>query len=155
MAQANPTLIAKWMSEWDRWLNLPAGTLGTIAAIETSYNPATGQYSGAASRVGAQGLMQMMPVAVADVRQQYGVDIDPLVPAMAVMGAALHLSLTRRYMRNSLGEREFTLGDLLAGYNGGWSVGRNRALGQGINAESTAYVDKARSLGLDVDLPLT
>lgn len=155
MAQANPRLIATWMSEWDRWLNLPPGTLATVAAIETSYNPASGQYSGAVSRTGARGLMQMMPIAVADVRQQYGVDIDPLIPAMAVMGAALHLSLTRRYIKNALDGQQSTLGDLLAGYNGGWSVGRNRALGQGINAESTAYVEKARSLGLDVDLPLT
>jgi soluble lytic murein transglycosylase-like protein len=155
MAQANPTTLAAWMGTWDRWLNVPAGTLGTIAAIETSYNPATGYYSSATSPVGAKGLMQMMPIAVAGVKQEYGVDIDPLVPALSVMGAALHLSLTRRYMRNSLGDTPMTLGDLLAGYNGGWSVGRNRALGQTINAESSAYVSKARSLGLDVDSQLT
>jgi soluble lytic murein transglycosylase-like protein len=155
MARADPTIVGVWMSVWDRWLNLPAGTLGTIAAIESGYNPATGQYSGAQSRAGAMGLMQMMPIAVADVRQQYGVDIDPLIPPLAVMGAALHLSLTRRYMRRALADAPMTLGDLLAGYNGGWSVGRARALGQTINAESSAYVNKARSLGLDVDSPLT
>lgn len=154
MAQADPRLTGQWMNAWDRWLNLPTGTLATIAAIETGYNAATGVYSGAVSPKGARGLMQMMPVAVLDVKQQYGVDIDPLVPPLAIMGAALHLSLTRRYIRNALGGAPVTLGDLLAGYNGGWSVGRNRATGQQINAESTAYVNKARSLGLDVDSPI-
>ncbi len=155
MAYADPAIVSAWMSSWDRWLNLPAGTLATIAAIETGYNAATGAYSGASSPVGAKGLMQMMPIAVLDIKQQFGVDIDPLVPALAIMGAALHLSLTRRYIRNALGGAPITLGDLLAGYNGGWSVGRNRATGQTINAESSAYVNKARSLGLDVNLPLT
>lgn len=154
MARTDPAIAAEWMREWDRWLGLPSGTLATIAAIETGFNQATGDYSGATSRAGAKGLMQMMPIAVSDVRQQYGVDIDPLIPPLAIMGAALQLSLTRRYIRNSL-DGGFTLGDLLAGYNGGWTVGRDRAAGEEINAESSAYVNKARSLGLDVDLPLT
>lgn len=150
MPQVDPSIIRRWFSSWERWLNVPGGTLEAIARIETSFDPSTGQYSGATSRAGARGMMQLMPIAIRDVQNEFGVSVQPDVPAMSVMGAAMVLTLTRRYMRSALGDRPFTLGDLLAGYNGGWTVGRARALGQKIPAESAKYVDKARNYGLDV-----
>lgn len=154
MPRVDTSVINRWFGSWDRWLGLPSGTLETIARIENSYDPVSGYYSGASSRAGARGLMQLMPIALRDIKNEFGVDVNPDVPAFSVMGAAMLLTLTRRYMRASLAESPFTLGDLLAGYNGGWTVGRNRARGLKINKESESYVEKARSLGLDVDKPV-
>lgn len=87
---------------------LPAGLLQAIATVETggrfdprAYNPV--------SR--AAGLFQLTPVALEQLRLDYGIRVDPLSPAQASTAAAL---LMRRHLRMF---QELNLA--LAAYNAG------------------------------------
>lgn len=87
---------------------LPAGLLQAIATVETggrfdprAYNPV--------SR--AAGLFQLTPIALEQLRIDYGVRIDPMSPAQASTAAAM---LIRRHLRMF---QELNLA--LAAYNAG------------------------------------
>lgn len=137
----------KWFSDWEKWAGLPPNTLKVIAMRENSYNPQTGEYSGKSSPKGATGLMQLMPIAIADIKAQYGVTIDPNKPLASILGAAMLMQLTKRYIKRAI-KRNPTVNEMLAGYNGGWTVGRDLALGKAINKESADYVAYVTGKGI-------
>jgi len=76
--------VAKQMDAEERRLGLPPGILGKIAFQESSFRP------NEVSPAGAVGLMQLTPIAIKDIKDRYGVSIDPRDPIQAVRGAALH-----------------------------------------------------------------
>lgn len=99
--------------------------LAAVAKAESGFNPS------ATSRVGAQGLMQIMPATARSL------GVDPRDPAQAVDGAA-------RYLRTQL--RDFGSVDLaLAAYNAGPGAVR-RFGGIPPYAETRSYVTKITAL---------
>lgn len=129
--------------EWfNEWLGAPKGTLFAIANNESAYNPNTGQFLNVRNAVGAIGLMQLMPIALTDLRQHYGVNIDPYNPVQSIIGAALMFVINYRYLtaRNT---PNISWAALVVAYNGGWSAGRSYALtGVAPSAEGRNYVAK-------------
>lgn len=79
-----------WPALESSW-GLPAGLLGAIAAWETR-----GSYSTATGPAGGRGIFQLTPIALDQVRADTGLDIDPINPYTASVGAA---ALLARYVR--------------------------------------------------------
>ena len=91
----------------ERSWGLPAGTLEAIAWYETR-----GTFRDQTSRTGARGIFQLRPIALAQVRQEFGIAADPSNPYQASAAAA---ALMSRYMRLFRGSLPLAL----AAYNAG------------------------------------
>ena len=91
----------------EQGMGLPAGILNAVATWETR-----GAFSDLTSRAGARGIFQLTPVALQQVRQDYGLDADPSNPYAASSAAA---ALLARYARLFGGQPSL----MLAAYNAG------------------------------------
>lgn len=129
------------MRYYSEYLGLPSNTLMAIAMAESSYNPETGQYYNGYSWRGAMGLMQLMPIALKDIRQRYGVELDPFNPAQAILGAAMMFQLNRIYLRYYTKQNPSWYA-LIVSYNGGFGMGLRYMRGQPIAYESAMYLAK-------------
>jgi len=85
-----------------RRYNLPPNLLKAVAKVESDFRPHL------VSRVGAQGIMQIMPATA----QYLGVT-DPFDPEQSIMGGA-------RYLREQIDRFNGDLELALAAYNAGW-----------------------------------
>lgn len=81
----------------ERSWGLPAGTLEAIAWYETR-----GTFKDMTSRTGARGIFQLRPIALAQVRQEFGIAADPSNPYQASAAAAALMSRYLRLFRGSL-----------------------------------------------------
>jgi soluble lytic murein transglycosylase-like protein len=81
----------------ERSWGLPAGTLEAIAWYETR-----GTFRDQTSRTGARGIFQLRPIALAQVRQEFGIAADPSNPYQASAAAAALMSRYLRLFRGSL-----------------------------------------------------
>lgn len=81
----------------ERSWGLPDGTLEAIAWYETR-----GTFKDMTSRTGARGIFQLRPIALAQVRQEFGIAADPSNPYQASAAAAALMSRYLRLFRGSL-----------------------------------------------------
>jgi len=127
--------------EWfNNWLGAPAGTLAALARIESGYDPSTGQFNNVCNWLGACGLMQLRPAALADVRNAYNVTVDPRDPIQAIVAATLFFIVNYRYLERAR-VQNLTWAALVTAYNGGWTAGRFYAAnGYAPSAEGRQYV---------------
>jgi soluble lytic murein transglycosylase-like protein len=132
-------ILNYYMRYFSEWAGLPPNTLLSIAMVESSYNPATGYFRNVCNNVRACGLMQIKPIALADIKRIYGYDIDPLNPIQAIVGAALMFMINRRYLKHYTGQ-EPNVWALVVAYNGGWTQGRRYMQGLNTGNEQTNYV---------------
>lgn len=88
-------------------LGLPRGILEAVAYWETR-----GAFDDRISPAGARGIFQLMPIAIAQVRKDHGIVVDPSNPYQASYAAAALLS---RYMRLFQGHAPL----YIAAYNAG------------------------------------
>ena len=135
----NPQELNRLMRFYSEWAGLPPDTLGALAIKESSYNPVSGAFRNVCNSVRACGLMQLRPNAVADIRRVFGMNINPLDPVQAIVGAAALMIINTGYLQNKL-RRQPTLGALIAAYNGGWAAGLRLENGQSIPNETRAYL---------------
>jgi soluble lytic murein transglycosylase-like protein len=119
----------------------------SIARIESSFDPDTGDFRNVCNWARACGLMQLRPIALADIRRVYGVSLDPLDPIQSIIGAAAMFNINRRYLKYYTRQNPSTLA-LVASYNGGWTAGRNYMTGRAVPYETRNYLVKASSLGV-------
>lgn len=140
----DPYAIYSLMEEYGSWAGLPSGTLTSIAQVESSFDPNSGDFVNGCNRVQACGLMQLRPVALQDIHNHYGVDLDPTDPYEAVVGAAALFNINRGYLRYYT-RREPDLNALIAAYNGGWGAGRNYMFGRQIPSETQNYLAQVNS----------
>ena len=111
------------MQYYTAWLGAPAGTLLALAPKESRYNPTTGEWRNVCNYVGACGLMQLRQIALADIRNNFGFNVDPMDPAQAIVGATAMMILNYRYMA-ARGVRNITWAAIVVAYNGGWTAGK-------------------------------
>lgn len=133
-----------YMRHFSDWLGLPSYALLLVAMIESSFDPDTGEFQNVRNwRTGATGLMQLRPIALADIKRAFGMSLDPYNPIQAIVGAALLFYLNRRYLRYyTKTEPDFRA--LLVAYNGGWTAGRYYMQnGFAPTAEGRNYLAKA------------
>ena len=133
--------------EWfTNWLGAPRGTLAALARIESNYNAETGSFLNVRNHVGATGLMQLMDIARADIRQHYGANIDPYNPIQSIVAAALMFVINYTYLtRNNVPNISWAA--LVVAYNGGWTAGRTYAqTGIAPSDEGRNYVAQWQSL---------
>lgn len=131
-----------YMRYFDQWAGLPDGTLESIAQIESSFNPTTGSFNNVCNSVQACGLMQLKPIALADIKRVYKINIDPMNPVLSIVGAACLFNINRMYLR-SAGIYNPDVWTMIVAYNGGWTQGRNYAMRRGIGKEQANYLTKA------------
>lgn len=125
---------------YNDWLGAPAGTLLALARIESAYDPDTGNFLNVRNSVGAMGLMQLMPIALADIRNNYGMNIDPFNPIQSVVGASLMFVLNYKYLA-ARNVKRISWAALVVAYNGGWSAGKYYAeTGNAPSDEGRKYV---------------
>lgn len=128
-----------YMQYFSKWLGLPAGLLASIATQESSFNPDSGYFDNSCNNVNACGLMQLKPIALADIKRVFRIDIDPLNPIQAVMGAAAMFYINRKYLR-SAGIWFPSIEALVVAYNGGWVQGRNYEQNQPVTLSASNYL---------------
>ena len=111
MAALDPSTLATLRaSVWpalEDGMGLPRGILNAVATYETR-----GAFSDLVSRAGARGIFQLTPVALQQVRQDYGLDADPSNPYSSSAAAA---ALLARYARIFSAQPSL----MLAAYNAG------------------------------------
>lgn len=139
---ADTESLSSIMSDYESWAALPAGTLQTIAQIESSYDPSSGNFKNGCNYASACGLMQLRPVALRDIDRHYGVQLDPLDPYEAAVAAAAMFNINRGYLRYYT-KQDPDINALIAAYNGGWGAGRNYMLGRRIPRETMNYLARA------------
>lgn len=81
----------------ERSWGLPDGTLEAIAWYETR-----GTFKDMTSRTGARGIFQLRPIALEQVRREFGIAADPSNPYQASAAAAALMSRYLRLFRGSL-----------------------------------------------------
>lgn len=132
-------ILNYYMEYFSQWAGLPKNTLKAIAIVESSYNPYTGTFRNVCNSVRACGLMQIKPIALADIQRVYGLSIDPLNPIQAIVGAALMFMINRKYLEH-YAKRSPDVWALVVAYNGGWTQGRKYMEGQPNGFEQVNYV---------------
>ena len=137
--QADADTLNYYMQYYSTWLGQPADLLMLVAMKESSYNPDTGIFNNTYSWTGAAGLMQLRPIALRDIRQRFGIAIDPMEPVQAIVGAALMFYLNRIYLRHYTRQNP-DINALIVAYNSGWQMGLRYMNGQSIARESVQYL---------------
>lgn len=136
----DPETINRTLDFYNGWLRAPTGTLAALAAIESRYDPATGSFLNVCNAVNACGLMQLRPDMLADIRRIYGMNLDPLQPIHAIVGAAAAFTINYLYLARA-NVANLTWAALVAAYNGGWTAGRYYATnGRAPSPEGRNYV---------------
>lgn len=148
--QYDPDTLNSYMGYYEEWAGLPAGTLSTIAQIESSYDPSSGNFNNVCNRVRACGLMQLRPIALKDIYSHFRVSLDPLDAVQAIVGAAMMFYINNQYIhwwmqRYQSGEYPDVFA-LIAAYNGGWTAGRNLMMGYRIPRETQNYLARAQTI---------
>lgn len=138
-----PTYSADWINYYldyyNSWLNAPRFMLFGIAMKESGYNPQTGAFQNVCNYLGACGLMQLRPIAVKDLANNFGINVDRNDALQSVLGAALMFLLNYRY----LSAKGYTPNweSLIVAYNGGWTAGaKYLASGSAPTAEGRDYL---------------
>lgn len=146
MASATVEQINEALDAYNAALGAPAGMLLGIAKTESAYNEDTGRFLNVRNSIGATGLMQLMPIALKDIKRAFGYDIDPYDPLWSVFGAALMFVLNYRYLSKALG-RAPSWEALIVAYNGGWTAGKYYELnGRAPSAEGRNYIAKVNNV---------
>lgn len=135
----NAAELNRLMRFYAEWAGLPPDTLIALAMKESSYNPVTGTFRNICNFVRACGLFQLRPNAITDIQRVFGMNINPLDPVQAIVGAAALTVINTGYLQNKLG-RQPTLGALIAAFNGGWTAGLRLENRQSIPAETQTYL---------------
>lgn len=140
-----------YLNVFNEMIGAPPGMLLAMAMKESSYNPSTGYFRNVRNWLGAAGLMQLRPNAIADIKRAYGIDINPFDPVWSAYGAALMFDLNRRYIKY-YAKVDPSWPALIVAYNGGWTAGKFYMLnGYAPSVEGRnyiAFVDNAmRSIG--------
>lgn len=135
----NAQELNRLMRFYADWAGLPRDTLIALAMKESSYNPVTGQFRNVCNFVQACGLMQLRPNALADIKRVFGMNLNPLDPTQAIVGAAALSIINTGYLQNKLG-RQPTLGGIIAAFNGGWTVGHRLEIRKSIPSETAGYL---------------
>jgi soluble lytic murein transglycosylase-like protein len=121
----------KWFRQYGEQYAVPWHLLAALAYSENKYQTQP------PSHMGAQGIMQFMPLTWQDMQAQLGVT-DPLDPEQSIQAAAYYLAQIRSYLA-----RHQKYGDswMLAGFNAG--MGRaSTASWESMPPETRAYVDE-------------
>lgn len=120
--------FAVHVAEVSQRFGLPETWIEAVIAAESAGDPQ------AVSRVGAMGLMQIMPATWADLRGRYGLGHDPFHPRDNIVAGSAYL----RELHDRYGAAGF-----LAAYNAGpGRYERSLATGRPLPAETRAYVAK-------------
>ena len=118
----NADTLNYYMRYFSQAIGAPDDLLVSIAMKESSYNPSTGSFRNVCNSVRACGLMQLRPIALADIKRAFKYNIDPLDPVQSIVGAACMFLLNQRYIK-VIGKVNPSLEALVVAYNGGWSAG--------------------------------
>ena len=127
-----PDLFSAFINEASRRFNVPTLWLRSVMQVESAGN------AQAVSPKGAMGLMQVMPETYAQLRQEYGLGVDPFDPHDNIMAGAAYL----REMYDLYGAPGF-----LAAYNAG--PGRyvdHLVTGQPLPVETQLYLSRLAPL---------
>jgi soluble lytic murein transglycosylase-like protein len=123
-----PADLLPAMDSLERSYGLPSGILYAIGTWETR-----GKWRDETSPKGARGIMQLMPVTIAEIERISGVRVDPSKPFQAVTGAAIYLAwLMQRFNRS--------LPLVLAAYN--WGPGNVRRFMRAVAENGTARMPR-------------
>jgi len=120
--------VAEMVAEAAQRFGIPEGWITSVMRVESAFD------ARATSRVGAMGLMQVMPQTYAGLRLRYGLGADPYHPRDNILAGAAYL----REMYDRFGAAGF-----LAAYNAG--PGRYEAhviAGRPLPRETREYVAK-------------
>ena len=128
-----------YMSYFDQWAGLPAGTLRALAIKESSFNPSNCSFRNVCNWIGACGLMQLRRNALADVKRVFKVDLNPLDPIQAIVAAAALFRINRDYIVRITGKNP-DIWALVAAYNGGYQAGIRYMNYQPLSAETSNYL---------------
>lgn len=123
MPNYGPDYLNYLMQYFSLWLGGPANLLQSIAMKESIYNPSTGTWRNVCNQYKACGLMQLKPIALADIKRAFRYNIDPMDPVQAIVGAALMFKLNDRYIRYYTKQAP-SWPALIVAYNVGWTGGR-------------------------------
>lgn len=133
------SILRYYMRYFEDWAMVPRGTFTAIAMQESSFNPQTCDFRNVCNSSSACGLMQLKPIALADIKRIYKIDLDPMNPIHSIVGAACMFRINRMYIFQRLGVNP-DFASLIAAYHGGWSVGYKLATGRAIDNDSRYYL---------------
>jgi len=115
--------INYYLNWFNQWLGAPNNLLLALARTESGYDPTTGNFQNVCNYLGACGLMQLRPIAVQDIKNQFGITIDRSDALQSVVGAAMLMVLNYRYIAARGLQPSWE--SLIVAYNGGWTAGRD------------------------------
>lgn len=127
------------MDYYDSWIGVPVGTLRAVAKKESSYNAQTGYFKNVCNWFGACGLMQLKRNALADIKRVFGIDLNPLDPVQAIVGAACMFKINEMYIEHYTGISP-DLWALVVAYNGGYTQGIKYMRSQPLGYEQRNYL---------------
>lgn len=126
LPSAAPAPVDSWIAEAAGRFGIPQSWIRNVMGVESAFR------AHAVSRVGAMGLMQVMPGTYADLRARYGLGADPYHPRDNILAGAAYL----REMYDRFGA-----GGFLAAYNAGPGRYEQHLIdGRPLPAETRAYV---------------
>lgn len=131
--------IRYYLEYFNEWAGLPPGILTIVAMRESGFNPQNCSFKNSCNWLRACGLMQLRPVALADIKRVYGIGLDPLDPIQAIVGAACLFNINRGYIQRLTG-RAPDFWALIAAYNGGYGAGIRYMNRQALSAETRNYL---------------
>ena len=133
------SVLNYYMDYFDSWIGVPVGTLRAVAKKESSYNAQTGYFRNVCNWVRACGLMQLKPVALADIKRVYGITLNPLDPIQAIVGAACMFNINKMYIEHYTGITP-DVWALVVAYNGGYTQGVRYMRVQPLGNEQRNYL---------------